>query len=387
MFVWKMDNQTAAPLQLPQLLELVDGDAKNVALFVVKQSYEKKMMTTKLKDEQTRHEVTSRKLQDQETNHEETRQQLVEEKTNHDLAKAKAKIEVDRYYSLLEEVKSLRPLAAEVKLLQLENNKNCAKIDTLQSELSDKDKKVEDLEKDNANISRNVFKMQAERKELDKHRDEQEKVNVRLNKRTEIMNKIITAQKVEIEKQTAAASTATAEKDKLLTDNDLLKEDLTKAKRQRKEAQKDQRKARKSLLTAEEKILALNKVVNIGQLSSDNVQGRLEIFVDEVKNQKKHFQDAKNSAADFVKYTHGTKKTKDEKKMIQKIQTTLSKKEGALAQKLEVNKRKADKMKSQNAKRLRLMNQEAEEPINLGELEQGAGVPLHFGDLELEERI
>ena len=387
MFVWKMANQTAAPLQLPQLLELVDGDAKNVALFVVKQSYEKKMMTTKLKDEQTRHEVTSRKLQDQETNHEETKQQLVEEKTNHDLAKAKAKIEVDRYYSLLEEVKSLRPLAAEVKLLQLEKNKNCAQIDTLQSDLSDKEKKVEDLEKDNANISRNVFKMQAERKELDKQRDEQEKVNVRLNKRTEIMNKIITAQKVETEKQTAAASTASAEKDKLLTDNDLLKEDLTKAKRQRKEAQKDQRKARKSLLTAEEKILALNKVVNIGQLSSDNVQGRLEIFVDEVKNQKKDFQDAKNSAADFVKYTHGTKKTKDEKKMIQKIQTTLSKTEGALAQKIEVNKRKADKMKSQNAKRLRLMNQEAEEPINLGELEQGADVPLHFGDLELEERI
>ena len=387
MFVWKMASQTAAPLQLPQLLELVDGDAKNVALFVVKQSYEKKMMTTKLKEEQTKHEVTSRKLQDQETNHEETRQQLVEEKTNHDLAKAKAKIEVDRYYSLLEEVKSLRPLAAEVKLLQLEKTKNCAQIDTLQSDLSDKEKKVEDLEKDNANISRNVFKMQAERKELDKHRDEQEKVNVRLTKRTEIMNKIITAQKVEIEKQTAVASTVTAEKDKLLTDNDLLKEDLTKAKRQRKEAQKDQRKARKSLLTAEEKILALNKVVNIGQLSSDNVQGRLEIFVDEVKNQKKDFQDAKNSAADFVKYTHGTKKTKDEKKMIQKIQTTLSKTEGALAQKLEVNKRKADKMKSQNAKRLRLMNQGAEEPIDLGELEQGAGVPLHFGDLELEERI
>ena len=382
-----MASQTAAPLQLPQLLELVDGDAKNVALFVVKQSYEKKMMTTKLKEEQTKHEVTSRKLQDQETNHEETKQQLVEEKTNHDLAKAKAKIEVDRYYSLLEEVKSLRPLAAEVKLLQLENNKNCAQIDTLQSDLSDKEKKVEDLEKDNANINRNVFKMQAERKELDKQRDEQEKDNVKLTKRAEIMNKIITAQKVEIEKQTAAASTATAEKDKLLTDNDLLKEDLTKAKRQRKEAQKDQRKARKSLLTAEEKILALNKVVNIGQLSSDNVQGRLEIFVDEVKNQKKDFQDAKNSAADFVKYTHGTKKTKDEKKMIQKIQTTLSKKEGALAQKLEVNKRKADKMKSQNAKRLRLMNQEAEEPINLGELEQGADVPLHFGDLELEERI
>ena len=190
MFVWKMASQTAAPLQLPQLLEVVDADAKNVALFVVKQSYEKKLMTTKLKEEQTKHEVTSRKLQDQETNHEETRQQLVEEKTNHDLAKAKAKIEVDRYYSLLEEVKSLRPLAAEVKLLQLENNKNCAQIDTLQSELSDKDKKVEDLEKDNANISRNVFKMQAERKELDKHRDEQEKVNVRLNKRTEIMNKI-----------------------------------------------------------------------------------------------------------------------------------------------------------------------------------------------------
>ena len=377
MFVWKMASQTAAPLQLPQLLELVDGDAKNVALFVVKQSYEKKMMTTKLKEEQTKHEVTSRKLQDQETNHEETRQQLVEEKTNHDLAKAKAKIEVDRYYSLLEEVKSLR----------LENNKNRAQIDTLQSDLSDKEKKVEDLEKDNANINRNVFKMQAERKELDKHRDEQEKVNVRLTKRTEIMNKIITAQKVEIEKQTAAASTATAEKDKLLADSDLLKEDLTKAKRQRKEAQKDQRKARKSLLTAEEKILALNKVVNIGQLSSDNVQGRLEIFVDEVKNQKKHFQDAKNSAADFVKYTHGTKKTKDEKKMIQKIQTTLSKTEGALGQKIEANKRKADKMKSQNAKRLRLMNQEAEEPINLGELEQGADVPLHFGDLELEERI
>ena len=387
MFVWKMASQTAAPLQLPQLLELVDGDAKNVALFVVKQSYEKKMMTAKLKEEQTKHEVTSRKLQDQETNHEETRQQLVEEKTNHDLARRKAKIEVDRYYSLLEEVKSLRPLVAEVKLLQLENNKNCAQIDTLQSDLSDKEKKVEDLEKDNANISRNVFKMQAERKELDKHRDEQEKVNVRLTKRTEIMNKIITAQKVEIEKQTAAASTATAEKDKLLADSDLLKEDLTKAKRQRKEAQKDQRKARKSLLTAEEKILALNKVVNIGQLSSDNVQGRLEIFVDEVKNQKKDFQDAKNSAADFVKYTHGTKKTKDEKKMIQKIQTTLSKKEGALAQKLEVNKRKADKMKSQNAKRLRLMNQGAEEPIDLGELEQGAVVPLHFGDLELEERI
>ena len=387
MFVWKMASQTAAPLQLPQLLELVDGDVKNVALFVVKQSYEKKMMTTKLKEEQTKHEVTSRKLQDQETNHEETRQQLAEEKTNHDLAKAKAKIEVDRYYSLLEEVKSLRPLAAEVKLLQLEKTKNCAQIDTLQSDLSDKEKKVEDLEKDNANISRNVFKMQAERKELDKHRDEQEKVNVRLTKRTEIMNKIITAQKVEIEKQTAVASTVTAEKDKLLTDNDLLKEDLTKAKRQRKEAQKDQRKARKSLLTAEEKILALNKVVNIGQLSSDNVQGRLEIFVDEVKNQKKDFQDAKNSAADFVKYTHGTKKTKDEKKMIQKIQTTLSKTEGALAQKLEVNKRKADKMKSQNAKRLRLMNQGAEEPIDLGELEQGAGVPLHFGDLELEERI
>ena len=387
MFVWKMANQTAAPLQLPQLLELVDGDAKAVALFVVKQSYDKKMITTKLKDEQTRHEVTSRKLQDQETNHEETRQQLVEEKTNHDLAKRKAKIEVDRYYSLLEEVKSLRPLAAEVKLLQLEKNKNCAQIDTLQSDLSDKEKKVEDLEKDNANISRNVFKMQAERKELDKQRDEQEKDNVKLTKRAEIMNKIITAQKVEIEKQTAAASTASAEKDKLLTDNDLLKEDLTKAKRQRKEAQKDQRKARKSLLTAEQKILALNKVVNIGQLSSDNVQGRLEIFVDEVKNQKKDFQDAKNSAADFVKYTHGTKKTKDEKKMIQKIQTTLSKKEGALAQKLEVNKRKADKMKSQNAKRLRLMNQEAEEPINLGELEQGADVPLHFGDLELEERI
>ena len=377
MFVWKMASQTAAPLQLPQLLELVDGDAKAVALFVVKQSYDKKMMTTKLKDEQTRHEVTSRKLQDQETNHEETKQQLVEEKTNHDLAKAKAKIEVDRYYSLLEEVKSLR----------LENNKNRAQIDTLQSDLSDKEKKVEDLEKDNANINRNVFKMQAERKELDKHRDEQEKVNVRLNKRSEIMNKIITAQKVEIEKQTAAASTASAEKDKLLTDNDLLKEDLTKAKRQRKEAQKDQRKARKSLLTAEEKILALNKVVNIGQLSSDNVQGRLEIFVDEVKNQKKHFQDAKNSAADFVKYTHGTKKTKDEKKMIQKIQTTLSKTEGALGQKIEVNKRKADKMKSQNAKRLRLMNQGAEEPIDLGELEQGAVVPLHFGDLELEERI
>ena len=377
MFVWKMDNQTAAPLQLPQLLELVDGDAKAVALFVVKQSYEKKMMTTKLKDEQTRHEVTSRKLQDQETNHEETKQQLVEEKTKHDLAKATAKIEADRYYSLLEEVKSLR----------LENNKNRAQIDTLQSDLSDKEKKVEDLEKVNANISRNVFKMQAERKELDKHRDEQEKANVRLTKRTEIMNKIITAQKVEIEKQTAAASTASAEKDKLLTDNDLLKEDLTKAKRQRKEAQKDQRKARKSLLTAEQKILALNKVVNIGQLSSDNVQGRLEIFVDEVKNQKKHFQDAKNSAADFVKYTHGTKKTKDEKKMIQKIQTTLSKTEGALGQKIEVNKRKADKMKSQNAKRLRLMNQEAEEPINLGELEQGADVPLHFGDLELEERI
>ena len=387
MFVWKMASQTAAPLQLPQLLEVVDGDAKNVALFFLKQSYEKKLMTTKLKEEQTKHEVTSRKLQDQETNHEETRQQLVEEKTNHDLAKAKAKIEVDRYYSLLEEVKSLRPLAAEVKLLQLENNKNRAQIDTLQSDLSDKEKKVEDLEKVNANISRNVFKMQAERKELDKHRDEQEKVNVRLTKRTEIMNKIITAQKVEIDKQTAAASTASAEKDKLLTDNDLLKEDLTKAKRQRKEAQKDQRKARKSLLTAEQKILALNKVVNIGQLSSDNVQGRLEIFVDEVKNQKKHFQDAKNSAADFVKYTHGTKKTKDEKKMIQKIQTTLSKKEGALAQKLEVNKRKADKMKSQNAKRLRLMNQGAEEPIDLGELEQGAGVPLHFGDLELEERI
>ena len=382
-----MASQTAAPLQLPQLLELVDGDAKNVALFVVKQSYEKKMMTTKLKEEQTKHEVTSRKLQDQETNHEETRQQLVEEKTNHDLARRKAKIEVDRYYSLLEEVKSLRPLAAEVKLLQLENNKNCAQIDTLQSDLSDKEKKVEDLEKDNANISRNVFKMQAERKELDKQRDEQEKDNVKLTKRAEIMNKIITAQKVEIEKQTAVASTVTAEKDKLLTDNDLLKEDLTKAKRQRKEAQKDQRKARKSLLTAEQKILALNKVVNIGQLSSDNVQGRLEIFVDEVKNQKKDFQDAKNSAADFVKYTHGTKKTKDEKKMIQKIQTTLSKKEGALAQKLEVNKRKADKMKSQNAKRLRLMNQGAEEPIDLGELEQGAGVPLHFGDLELEERI
>ena len=377
MFVWKMASQTAAPLQLPQLLELVDGDAKAVALFVVKQSYDKKMITTKLKDEQTRHEVTSRKLQDQETNHEETKQQLVEEKTKHDLAKATAKIEADRYYSLLEEIKSLR----------LENNKNRAQIDTLQSDLSDKEKKVEDLEKDNANINRNVFKMQAERKELDKQRDEQEKVNVRLNKRTEIMNKIITAQKVEIDKQTAAASTASAEKDKLLTDNDLLKEELTKAKRHRKEAQKDQRKARKSLLTAEEKILALNKVVNIGQLSSDNVQGRLEIFVDEVKNQKKHFQDAKNSAADFVKYTHGTKKTKDEKKMIQKIQTTLSKKEGALAQKLEVNKRKADKMKSQNAKRLRLMNQEAEEPINLGELEQGADVPLHFGDLELEERI
>ena len=387
MFVWKMANQTAAPLQLPQLLELVDGDAKNVALFVVKQSYEKKMMTTKLKEEQTKHEVTSRKLQDQETNHEETKQQLVEEKTNHDLAKAKVKIEVDRYNSLLEEIKSLRPLAAEVKLLQLEKTKNCAQIDTLQSDLSDKEKKVEDLEKVNANISRNVFKMQAERKELDKQRDEQEKDNVKLTKRAEIMNKIITAQKVEIEKQTAVASTVTAEKDKLLTDNDLLKEDLTKAKRQRKEAQKDQRKARKSLLTAEEKILALNKVVNIGQLSSDNVQGRLEIFVDEVKNQKKHFQDAKNSAADFVKYTHGTKKTKDEKKMIQKIQNTLSKKEGALAQKLEVNKRKADKMKSQNAKRLRLMNQEAEEPINLGELEQGADVPLHFGDLELEERI
>ena len=387
MFVWKMANQTAAPLQLPQLLELVDGDAKAVALFVVKQSYDKKMITTKLKDEQTRHEVTSRKLQDQETNHEETKQQLVEEKTNHDLAKATAKIEVDRYYSLLEEVKSLRPLAAEVKLLQLEKNKNCAQIDTLQSDLSDKEKKVEDLEKDNANINRNVFKMQAERKELDKQRDEQEKDNVKLTKRAEIMNKIITAQKVEIEKQTAVASTVTAEKDKLLTDIDLLKEDLTRAKRQRKEAQKDQRKARKSLLTAEEKILALNKVVNIGQLSSDNVQGRLEIFVDEVKNQKKHFQDAKNSAADFVKYTHGTKKTKDEKKMIQKIQTTLSKTEGALGQKIEVNKRKADKMKSQNAKRLRLMNQEAEEPINLGELEQGADVPLHFGDLELEERI
>ena len=387
MFVWKMASQTAAPLQLPQLLELVDGDAKAVALFVVKQSYDKKMMTTKLKDEQTRHEVTSRKLQDQETNHEETKQQLVEEKTNHDLAKAKVKIEVDRYNSLLEEIKSLRPLAAEVKLLQLEKTKNCAQIDTLQSDLSDKEKKVEDLEKDNANISRNVFKMQAERKELDKQRDEQEKDNVKLTKRAEIMNKIITAQKVEIEKQTAAASTATAEKDKLLTDNDLLKEDLTKAKRQRKEAQKDQRKARKSLLTAEEKILALNKVVNIGQLSSDNVQGRLEIFVDEVKNQKKDFQDAKNSAADFVKYTHGTKKTKDEKKMIQKIQTTLSKTEGALGQKIEANKRKADKMKSQNAKRLRLMNQEAEEPINLGELEQGADVPLHFGDLELEERI
>ena len=387
MFVWKMANQTAAPLQLPQLLELVDGDAKAVALFVVKQSYDKKMMTTKLKDEQTRHEVTSRKLQDQETNHEETKQQLVEEKTNHDLAKAKVKIEVDRYNSLLEEIKSLRPLAAEVKLLQLEKTKNCAQIDTLQSELSDKDKKVEDLEKDNANISRNVFKMQAERKELDKQRDEQEKDNVKLTKRAEIMNKIITAQKVEIEKQTAVASTVTAEKDKLLTDIDLLKEDLTKAKRQRKEAQKDQRKARKSLLTAEQKILALNKVVNIGQLSSDNVQGRLEIFVDEVKNQKKDFQDAKNSAADFVKYTHGTKKTKDEKKMIQKIQTTLSKTEGALGQKIEANKRKADKMKSQNAKRLRLMNQEAEEPINLGELEQGADVPLHFGDLELEERI
>ena len=382
-----MDNQTAAPLQLPQLLELVDGDAKAVALFVVKQSYDKKMLTTKLKDEQTRHEVTSRKLQDQETNHEETKQQLVEEKTNHDLAKAKVKIEVDRYNSLLEEIKSLRPLAAEVKLLQLEKTKNCAQIDTLQSDLSDKEKKVEDLEKDNANINRNVFKMQAERKELDKQRDEQEKDNVKLTKRAEIMNKIITAQKVEIEKQTAVASTVTAEKDKLLTDNDLLKEDLTRAKRQRKEAQKDQRKARKSLLTAEEKILALNKVVNIGQLSSDNVQGRLEIFVDEVKNQKKHFQDAKNSAADFVKYTHGTKKTKDEKKMIQKIQTTLSKTEGALGQKIEVNKRKADKMKSQNAKRLRLMNQEAEEPINLGELEQGADVPLHFGDLELEERI
>ena len=387
MFVWKMDNQTAAPLQLPQLLELVDGDAKAVALFVVKQSYDKKMITTKLKDEQTRHEVTSRKLQDQETNHEETKQQLVEEKTNHDLAKDKVKIEVDRYNSLLEEIKSLRPLAAEVKLLQLEKTKNCAQIDTLQSELSDKDKKVEDLEKDNANISRNVFKMQAERKELDKQRDEQEKDNVKLTKRAEIMNKIITAQKVEIEKQTAVASTVTAEKDKLLTDNDLLKEELTKAKRHRKEAQKDQRKARKSLLTAEEKILALNKVVNIGQLSSDNVQGRLEIFVDEVKNQKKDFQDAKNSAADFVKYTHGTKKTKDEKKMIQKIQTTLSKTEGALGQKIEANKRKADKMKSQNAKRLRLMNQEAEEPINLGELEQGADVPLHFGDLELEERI
>ena len=387
MFVWKMASQTAAPLQLPQLLELVDGDAKAVALFVVKQSYDKKMITTKLKDEQTRHEVTSRKLQDQETNHEETKQQLVEEKTNHDLAKDKVKIEVDRYNSLLEEIKSLRPLAAEVKLLQLEKTKNCAQIDTLQSDLSDKEKKVEDLEKDNANINRNVFKMQAERKELDKQRDEQEKDNVKLTKRAEIMNKIITAQKVEIEKQTAAASTATAEKDKLLTDNDLLKEDLTKAKRQRKEAQKDQRKARKSLLTAEEKILALNKVVNIGQLSSDNVQGRLEIFVDEVKNQKKHFQDAKNSAADFVKYTHGTKKTKDEKKMIQKIQTTLSKTEGALGQKIEANKRKADKMKSQNAKRLRLMNQEAEEPINLGELEQGADVPLHFGDLELEERI
>ena len=382
-----MDNQTAAPLQLPQLLELVDGDAKAVALFVVKQSYEKKMMTTKLKDEQTRHEVTSRKLQDQETNHEETKQQLVEEKTNHDLAKDKVKIEVDRYNSLLEEIKSLRPLAAEVKLLQLEKTKNCAQIDTLQSDLSDKEKKVEDLEKDNANINRNVFKMQAERKELDKQRDEQEKDNVKLTKRAEIMNKIITAQKVEIEKQTAVASTVTAEKDKLLTDIDLLKEDLTKAKRQRKEAQKDQRKARKSLLTAEEKILALNKVVNIGQLSSDNVQGRLEIFVDEVKNQKKDFQDAKNSAADFVKYTHGTKKTKDEKKMIQKIQTTLSKTEGALGQKIEANKRKADKMKSQNAKRLRLMNQEAEEPINLGELEQGADVPLHFGDLELEERI
>ena len=377
MFVWKMDNQTAAPLQLPQLLELVDGDAKAVALFVVKQSYDKKMITTKLKDEQTRHEVTSRKLQDQETNHEETKQQLVEEKTKHDLAKATAKLEVDRYYSLLEEVKSLR----------LENNKNRAQIDTLQSDLSDKEKKVEDLEKDNANINRNVFKMQAERKELDKQRDEQEKDNVKLTKRAEIMNKIITAQKVEIEKQTAVASTVTAEKDKLLTDIDLLKEDLTRAKRQRKEAQKDQRKARKSLLTAEEKILALNKVVNIGQLSSDNVQGRLEIFVDEVKNQKKHFQDAKNSAADFVKYTHGTKKTKDEKKMIQKIQTTLSKTEGALGQKIEANKRKADKMKSQNAKRLRLMNQEAEEPINLGELEQGADVPLHFGDLELEERI
>ena len=377
MFVWKMASQTAAPLQLPQLLELVDGDAKNVALFVLKQSYEKKLMTTKLKEEQTKHEVTSRKLQDQETNHEETRQQLVEEKTNHDLARRKAKIEVDRYYSLLEEVKSLR----------LENNKNRAQIDTLQSDLSDKEKKVEDLEKDNANINRNVFKMQAERKELDKQRDEQEKDNVKLTKRAEIMNKIITAQKVEIEKQTAVASTVTAEKDKLLTDIDLLKEDLTKAKRQRKEAQKDQRKARKSLLTAEEKILALNKVVNIGQLSSDNVQGRLEIFVDEVKNQKKHFQDAKNSAADFVKYTHGTKKTKDEKKMIQKIQTTLSKTEGALGQKIEANKRKADKMKSQNAKRLRLMNQEAEEPINLGELEQGADVPLHFGDLELEERI
>ena len=372
-----MTSQSAAPLQLPQLLEVVDGDAKNVALFFLKQSYEKKLMTTKLKEEQTKHEVTSRKLQDQETNHEETRQQLVEEKTNHDLARRKAKIEVDRYYSLLEEVKSLR----------LENNKNRAQIDTLQSDLSDKEKKVEDLEKDNANINRNVFKMQAERKELDKQRDEQEKDNVKLTKRAEIMNKIITAQKVEIEKQTAIASTVTAEKDKLLTDNDLLKEDLTKAKRQRKEAQKDQRKARKSLLTAEEKILALNKVVNIGQLSSDNVQGRLEIFVDEVKNQKKDFQDAKNSAADFVKYTHGTKKTKDEKKMIQKIQTTLSKTEGALGQKIEANKRKADKMKSQNAKRLRLMNQEAEEPINLGELEQGADVPLHFGDLELEERI
>merc|ERR1712203_1144623 len=155
---------------------------KNVALFVVKQSYDKKMITTKLKDEQTRHEVTSRKLQDQETNHEETKQQLVEEKTNHDLAKAKVKIEVDRYNSLLEEIKSLRPLAAEVKLLQPENNKNCAQIDTLQSDLSDKDKKVEDLEKDNDNISRNVFKMQAERKELDKHRDDQGKVNVRLTK-------------------------------------------------------------------------------------------------------------------------------------------------------------------------------------------------------------
>ena len=44
-------------------------------------------------------------------------------------------------------------------------------------------------------------------------------------------------------------------------------------------------------------------------------------------------------------------------------------------------------MKSQNAKRLRLMNQGAEEPIDLGELEQGAVHPLHFVELELDERI